>query len=232
MAQSARGLFRATGKTTNPAAALDAGGAIVKAAQLEREQADFYPTPPEPTRALLRAEGDRLADFPHIWEPAAGDGAMMREIEAAGFKCHGTELHERGGLGVDSGKDFFSFTEPMHELRAIVTNPPYNQVNYRDGRGRWITHAMDVLEIEYMALLLSWSWPGASGLGGVWAKWPPARVYLMRWKIDFTGAGAPPMLNAWFCWDRAWKGETVLRMLNRDQDARQAEMFLRGEDNA
>lgn len=41
MAQSARGLFRATGKTTNPAAALDAGGAIVKVAQLEREQADF-----------------------------------------------------------------------------------------------------------------------------------------------------------------------------------------------
>ena len=53
---------------------------------------------------------------------------------------------------------------------------------------------------------------------------PPARVYLMRWKIDFTGQGAPPMLNGWYVWDRAWRGETVLRMLDRSDPA-QAEMF-------
>jgi hypothetical protein len=32
------------------------------------------------------------------------------------------------------------------------------------------------------------------------------------------------MLNGWFVWDKAWKGETVLRMLDR-KDARQAELF-------
>ncbi|MBA3576209.1 MAG: hypothetical protein H0W39_01135 [Sphingomonas sp.] len=46
----------------------------------------------------------------------------------------------------------------------------------------------------------------------------------MRWKIDFTGQGAPPMLNGWFVWDKKHKGETVLRMLDR-KDARQAELF-------
>ncbi len=51
-----------------------------------------------------------------------------------------------------------------------------------------------------------------------------ARTYLMRWKIDFTGQGAPPMLNGWFVWDKKHKGETVLRMLDR-KDARQAELF-------
>ena len=75
-----------------------------------------------------------------------------------------------------------------------------------------------------MALLLNWSWPGAGGLAPFWAKNPPARVYLMRWKIDFTGQGAPPMLNAWFVWDRQHQGETVLRMLDR-KDARQGQLF-------
>lgn len=222
MTASARGLFRATGKKGKPVKALDLAGDIVEVEALEREEADFYATPPEPTRAFLRAEAGRLHDFGLIWEPAAGDGAMVREIRAAGHHCGGTDLIQRGGA--DVVRDFFDFDQPAWGAKAIVTNPPYHLVNYRDGRGRWITHAMEKLGVEYMALLLSWSWPGAGGLGGLWAKHPPARVYLMRWKIDFTGQGAPPMLNGWFVWDKSWKGETVLRMLDR-KDSRQSELF-------
>lgn len=87
-----------------------------------------------------------------------------------------------------------------------------------------VRDALDVLRTPYMALLLNWTFPGAGGLASFWAKYPPARVYLMRWKIDFTGQGAPPMLNGWFVWDEAARGETVLRMLDR-KDARQSEMF-------
>ena len=74
---------------------------------------------------------------------------------------------------------------------------------------------MGTLGVQYMALLLSWNWPGAAGLGPLWGKWPPARVYLMRWKIDFTGQGAPPMLNGWFVWDVRDAGPTQLLMLDR-----------------
>lgn len=194
--QSARGLFRATGK--------------VAKVEIEREPADFYATPPEATRAFLRAESDRLSDFPAIWEPACGDGAMAREIESAGHRCIGTDLHDRG---FGSRLDFFE-AEEAH-APAIVTNPPYNRVNWRDGRGEWVTHALERLGVEYMALLLSWSWPGAAGLSAVWSKWPPARVYLMRWRLDFSGQGAQPALHGWFVFDRRWKGETALRMLDR-----------------
>jgi len=212
MSVSARGLFRATGKNA---------ANTPSRPELEREKHDFYPTPPEPTRALLQAEHDRLRDFPLIWEPACGDGAMVREIRAAGHACVASDLIDRGCGG--SMQNFFATSAPM--ARAIITNPPYDAINWRDGRGRWLTHALDVLAVDYMALLLSWNWPGAAGLGRVWAAHPPARVYLMRWKIDFTGAGAPPMLNGWFVWDCAWQGETALRMLDRDGDARQGEML-------
>ena len=98
---------------------------------------------------------------------------------------------------------------------AIVTNPPFAECGWGNGKARWLIHALEVLDVEYMALLLNWTWPGAGGLAPFWAKHPCARVYLMRWKIDFTGQGAPPMLNGWFVWDKAHRGETVLRMLDR-----------------
>jgi hypothetical protein len=218
MSVSARGLFRATGKKSKPVAVRDLmSGEIVRAEHLEREAEDFYPTPPEPTRALLMAEAERLRDFFAIWEPACGDGAMVREIQSAGHLCKTSDIVQRGQAQIV--RDFYDFGKPL--APAIVTNPPFCEVNWRDGRGRWLTHALDVLGVEYMALILPWNWPGAAGMAGLWHRIPPARVYLMRWRIDFTGQGTPPMLNAWFVWDRAWRGETVLRMLDRGDDARQ-----------
>lgn len=218
---SARGLFRATGKKSKPVAIRDLEGNIVKADVLEREKDDFYPTPPEPTRAFLHAEIDRLRDFGTIWEPAAGDGAMVREMEALGLTVRASDLIDRGcDADIRSFYDFSAAPSP-----AIVTNPPFAECGWGNGKARWLKHALETLDVEYMALLMNWSWPGAGGLAPFYAAHPPARVYLMRWKIDFTGQGAPPMLNGWFVWDRAWRGETILRMLDR-KDARQGEFDL------
>ncbi|GAA4169234.1 hypothetical protein [Shinella granuli] len=220
MTASARGLFRATGKASKPVLTL-LDGEIVKADALEREKDDFYPTPPEPTRAFLHAEIDRLRDFGTIWEPAAGDGAMVREMESVGLTVRASDLVDRG-CGADI-RSFYDF--PVAPAAAIVTNPPFQECGWGNGKARWLYHALDTLGVEYMALLMNWSFPGAGGLAPFWASFPPARVYLMRWKIDFTGQGAPPMLNGWFVWDKLWGGETVLRMLDR-KDARQGELSL------
>jgi len=201
---SANGLFRATGNTAHVA--------------VEREKNDFYPTPPEPTRAILSVEGDRLRDFPMIWEASCGDGAMTRELQDDGHKVFSSDLIDRGFADAEI-KSFYDYKKAPS--KAIFTNPPYCEVNCRDGKGRWIYHAMRDLKVEYMALLLSWNWAGAGGLASLWSEYPPARVYLMRWKIDFTQQGAPPMLNGWFVWDKKHEGETILRMLDRNQNSAQ-----------
>lgn len=219
-AATARGLFRATGKKSKPVAIRDLEGNIVKVDALEREKDDFYPTPPEPTRAFLHAEIDHLRPLGTIWEPAAGDGAMVREMESVGLKVVASDLIDRGCEATI--RSFYDFGHAP--ASAIVTNPPFGECGWGNGKARWLKHALGTLNVEYMALLMNWGWPGAGGLGPFYAQHPPARVYLMRWKIDFTGQGAPPMLNAWFVWDKKWKGETALRMLDR-KDARQGELF-------
>lgn len=220
MTASARGLFRATGKVSKPVPVRLLDGSYTKTETLDREKDDFYPTPPEPTRALLHAEIDRLREFPMIWDASAGDGALVREMEAMGLTVHASDLIDRG-MGAEI-RDFYDFTAAP--ALATVQNPPFQECGWGNGKARWLTHALDTLGLEYMALLLNWSFPGAGGLAPFWASHPPARVYLMRWKIDFTGQGAPPMLNGWFVWDKAHTGPTELRMLDR-KDARQGEMF-------
>jgi hypothetical protein len=209
---SARGLFRATGKKSKPVQFRFDDGSYGHVEALEREADDFYPTPPEPTRALLWAEHRRLRDFATIWEPAAGDGAMVRELEGIDYWVVKSDIIDRGcGATIRS---FYDFSAPL--ASAIVTNPPFAECNKDPG---WVRHALERLGIEYMALLLPLNWMGAVGRARLWRQFPPARIYLMRWRIDFTGQGAPPMLNAWFVWDKAHVGETVLRMLDRTDPA-------------
>lgn len=218
---SARGLFRATGKKSKPVAIRDLEGNYVKIDALEREPNEFYPTPIEPVRSIIHAELQHLRRFPSIWGPACGTGVIGRELRAHGFQTIDSDLIDRG-CGAEI-KSFYDFEEAP--ARAMLENPPFAECGWGNGKARWLYHALETLDMEYMGLLMNWGFPGAGGLAPFWAKFPPARVYLMRWKIDFTGQGAPPMLNGWFIWDKKHKGETVLRMLDR-KDARQGEMAL------
>ena len=164
-----------------------------------REENDFYPTPPEPTRALLRAEGEAIrAHGSTVWEPAVGDGAMAREIVRSGFAVTSSDIVDRGWPMAQRA----SFFDCPMLAPVIITNPPYFAINARDSGGAWVRRQAE-LGVRYSALLLNWDWPAAvqNGLAQTLADHPFARVYLCRWKIDFTGKGAPPQRNAWFVWD-------------------------------
>lgn len=168
----------------------------------ERRADDFHPTgQPEAVRALLARDRDRIKALGSIWEPACGSGDMVRVIRGAGIPCCASDLVPRGCP--DSWQADY-FTCLRSRAPAIITNPPYNLINARDGHGRWLRHSLDMPDWRYMALLLSWDWPAAraNGLGALLDDHPFSYCYLMRWKLDFTGEGSPPQRNAWFVWDR------------------------------
>lgn len=223
MTASARGLFRATGKVTAPIDTEkgdDLGGDFERPVFLAREKHDFYATPPDVTRVFVGAELDRLREFDMIWESAAGGGAMVDVMREFGLNVFASDLIDRG-IGAEI-QDYYDYAKAP--ARATVTNPPFYECGWGNGKARWLKHSLDLLDLDYMALLLNWNWPCAGGLAPFWAEHPPARVYPLRWKIDFTNQGAPPNQHAFFVWDKKWTGETVLRMLDR-KDARQSEMF-------
>lgn len=85
---------------------------------------EFYPTPPEATRALLSVESFEGS----IWEPACWDGAISKVLLQAGHKVVSTDLIDRNfGRG---GVNFLKTDKPL--AKHIITNPPYGKCGLWD----------------------------------------------------------------------------------------------------
>lgn len=202
MPSSAKALFRATKTKPDRGATLPINLHYQRAPVERRRDLDFYATgQTDAIRGLLLADGARIRGLGPVWEPACGDGAMVREIRAAGIPCCASDIVDRGCP--DSWvADYYTCLKSRSP--SIITNPPYCEINARDGHGRWLRHTLNMPGWRYLALLLSWDWPAAraNGLGKLIDEHPFTYCYLMRWKLDFTGQGSPPQRNAWFVWDR------------------------------
>ena len=151
----------------------------MNSAILSRADHDFYPTPPEAVRALLSVES---FDDP-IWEPACGDGAISKELEAHGHHVHSTDLIDRG-YG-ENGCDFLSpitLTRVILEqpqLRHVVTNPPYS---YQRGIGdAFVGQALRFARAQQgkVAMLLNLGSLAHPSRTPKWRNDPPARIHIL-----------------------------------------------------
>lgn len=180
-----------------------------------RDPLDFDPTPPDATRAALAVLADRMRRIGGpVWEPAVGDGRIAQVLQADGFDVIGSDIVDRGWPGTVV-RSLYDWTEAPAPI--VFTNPPYGEINARDGHGRWLRHLMG-LQPRLVIMLLSADWPFArqNGMDALHGAHPVSVEYRCCWKIDFRGAGSPPQRNSWFVWDAEHQGETVVRRLYRE----------------
>lgn len=182
-----------------------------------RVAADFYPTPPEAIRALLApsADGERIRACGSVWEPACGNGAMVREIRAAGIPCSASDLIDRGCP--DSWRADY-FTCLKSRAFAQITNPPYGLANGAGG-ARWVSHALAMPGWTYMALLLNAEWERSQVVRKLLREHPYSHAYHLGWRIDWTGAGSPANWHTWFVWDRDAAHSMQVRFLDKPRAA-------------
>lgn len=172
----------------------------------ERQRDDFYRTPATATEALLAVE----AFSGWVWEPACGDGAISKVLTRHGIQVFSEDLIDYG-FGF-AGRDFL-LTRGLAATQ-IITNPPFKLAD------EFALHALE-LGATKIALLCRLAWlEGAARHQRLWSKHPPSRVWTFcrrqtLWKGDDPNAqdkgGA--IAFAWFVWDAAHQGETVLRWL-------------------
>jgi hypothetical protein len=104
---------------------------------------DAYFSPPEAVTSLINIESRYLPKC--IWEPAAGDGAIVRPLQAAGFTVIASDIADYGLAGCRTGLDYLS-AKPIPGVGGIITNPPYKLAM------RFAEKALR--EAPYLALLL------------------------------------------------------------------------------
>lgn len=153
---------------------------------------DFYPTPEWATHALV--DNEPLEG--RIWEPACGDGTMVRVLRDSGRPVDASDLYDRGygEIGID-------FLKSSRTVENVVTNPPYNSAEgFVEAGLRQATHKVCLL--LRLAFL-----EGANRQRTIFATTPPARVWVFSERITFYPAGAVvkgsgTTAYAWFVWDK------------------------------
>jgi hypothetical protein len=161
---------------------------------------EFYPTPPEAVRALLSVE---TFDGP-IWEPACGEGAIAKELAAAGHSVVSTDLY---GYGYgQTGIDFLA--ERNSRAKHIVTNPPY-------GHGLADAFLLKALDLTRrtggkVALLLNLASLCHPRRTALWQRNPPARIYaidgIVCWPAHRYGPAPEAFTRHRYCWT-VWSPE-------------------------
>lgn len=145
-----------------------------------RRASDFYPTPPEVTVALLKFL--RLPIQSNIWEPACGDGHMVRVMEAAGYQVIGTDIQK--------GVDFLKTS--LMDCDWIITNPPFRTAE------EFIRKCAE--HNKPFALLLKTQFWNVAKRYKLFREITPTYVLPLTRRPDFTGEGQAMIDMAWNVW--------------------------------
>lgn len=176
--------------------------------------ANFYPTPPEATRALLSVE---RFDGP-IWEPACGQGHIAKVLEARGHEVIATDLNA-WGYGVN-GVDFLAVdvNKAAPTARHIITNPPYGQGLADDFVRRAL--AVTAKTGGKVAMLLNLASLAQEQRTPAWQKNPPARLYAVDGVVCWPDATRQPPKHflahryVWAVWEHGHKGPSAFWWLS------------------
>lgn len=158
----------------------------------------LYFTCPEATISLLYLEREHLPLV--IFDPCAGDGAIIKLLDKHGFTTFANDIKDYGLTGCVIG-DYLT-APPLSGIAGIITNPPYKKAI------PFLEKALT--EVGYVAFLLRSNFLiEAAGRDAFLAEHPPARVYYssqrlpMMHRFGWTGRTAPSNTPyAWGIWDR------------------------------
>jgi hypothetical protein len=171
--------------------------------QPHRDGPDFWATPSCLVAALIHYVLPTLPRGP-IWEPACGDGRLVDALRNAGRHAVATDLYSTPSV------DFLCAPPPAPaRFAAIVTNPPFNQLDAFIARGRElldasITDSLVLLwrhdafmadcrvdALNHAALIVGCNWR---------VRWIPGTTQSPRWACSWVAwrtdhAGPPVTLH-------------------------------------
>lgn len=178
----------------------------------ERRANDHYETPGWLTRLLLaqigRARRGDPAFFPSILEPAAGSGAITREIQAywPGARVREIDL-------VRTGENFLT-TPPRAGFDMVIGNPPFSAAfDFVRRAGEWVNQCDSS---ALVAMLLPLNFLGSKERSAWLRDYPPC-VLVSPQRPSFTGTGTDSINYAWMLWSPnipAGHGIATLKILD------------------
>lgn len=177
--------------------------------KVEREENDFYATPPIATKALLNII-DLDKSIP-ILEPCCGKGHISKILEYNGFKVVSNDLIYRGyGNG---GIDFLEQNTTNYCKYNIITNPPYKYAQ------QFVEKSMETIKTgNYVIMFLKLTFLEGGKRYELFKKYPPKCIYIFSDRVNSSLGGdfekdneiGGAVCYAWYVWQKGFVGKPTI----------------------
>ena len=173
----------------------------------KRIEYDFYPTPIEVIHNFL--EHYRLKDGV-ILEPCAGCGNFIQAIRDKGYKniIVANEIRQEeyqnlinSGADYISHKDFLTESLPVHEVKTIITNPPFSKAK------EFILRCKELYPNAEIIMLLRTAFLESKARYEFWQQYPVNKLYILSSRPKFVNNKTDATSYAFFVWDNTDKQE-------------------------
>lgn len=174
------------------------------------ERKQEYPTPHWVTKALLPHIPERVKT---VWEPAAGAGRMSAVLSQKFDVVYSTDIV--GGI------DFLAQKEPLFDVDAIVTNPPWGRgYGYPEIGAKFVEQALQLTKrnLGFVAMLFPMNYDCAEiTRGHLFRRCPQfaKKVVLTKRIVWFqpppgSKNKGPSENHAWYLWDWTHDGSPTI----------------------
>ena len=172
-----------------------------------RSPYDFYPTPSSAIKPLLEKMNFHGV---HIYEPCAGDGAIVKEIKNmfpdAHVSANELDTNHEANLSL-SGADRITWTNFLttkdNGADIIITNPPFSLAQ------EFLEYTFENYSAPTVIMLLRLNFLASQKRHDFWKKYPPTHLYVLSKRPSFTGSGTDSQDYAWFVWERKNKDTRI-----------------------
>lgn len=183
---------------------------------IEREENDFYATPPIATKTLVNYINEYYPEIKEkvIWECACGKGDISKVLIENGYKVTSSDIIDRG-YGV-CGEEMNFLESKLKIDYNIITNPPYKYAK------EFVEKAMELItDDNYCCMLLKLTFLEGKKRYDMFKKYPPMKVLVFSDRIncalggDFenTNENGGAVCYAWYIWKKGYQGKTEIDWL-------------------
>lgn len=183
----------------------------------EREENDFYATPPCATKALVKYCKENNIDLfnKSILEPACGKGHIAEVLieENPQTLVVPIDLVDRGYARQMTTQSFFLYSLEEDADYNIVTNPPYKFAK------EFIEHSLDIVKPDsYVCMLLKITFLEGRGRYEMFKNNPPYKVLIFSNRINCSKQGdfekdseyGGAVGYAWYIWKKGYTGKSEI----------------------
>jgi len=171
----------------------------------KRIESDFYPTPLITIDSFL--DNYRLKDGT-ILEPCAGNGNLIGAIRGRGYtdEIVANEIRESehdnlasAGANYIYHEDFLNVEIPSHDVRTIITNPPFNLAK------EFILRSKELYPNAEVIMLLRLAFLESKSRLDFWKDNNVDELYILSQRPKFINNKSDATAYAWFVWNNSGK---------------------------